>query len=52
MYNLEKFLDTTVDKASGNTGGDIVDRFIKTIASTMFGHPVYFLDGTGTLLAI
>ena len=47
MDNLEKSLATTVDKALGNTSGAIVERFIKPRASTMFGHPVYFLDGPG-----
>ena len=45
--NLETLLATTVDKASGNTSGAIVERFIKTIASTIFGQPVYSLDGPG-----
>ena len=37
--NLEKLFTTTVDKACGNASGDIVERFIKTRASTIFGHP-------------
>ena len=45
--NLETFLTTTMYKACSNTSGDIVERFIKPIASTMFEHPVFFLDGPG-----
>ena len=33
MYNLETLLETTVDKARGNSSGAIVERFIKNIAS-------------------
>ena len=40
MDNLETSLATIVDKAHGNTGGSIVERFIKPIASTIFGHLV------------
>ena len=40
-------LATTVDEARGNTGGFIVYRFVKSRASIMFGHPVYFLYWTG-----
>ena len=47
MDNLESSLAITVDKSSGNTCGDIVERFIKPIEPTMFGHPVYSLDGLG-----
>ena len=47
MDNLETLLATTVDKASGNTRGSIVESFIKPIVSTIFGHPVYSLDGPG-----
>ena len=46
MDNLETLLDTTVDKACEKSGA-IVERFMKYIASTMIGHPVYSLDGPG-----
>ena len=42
----------TVDKALGNTIGVIVDKFIKTRGSTIFGHPVYFLDRPGPSLIV
>ena len=41
-----------MDKALGSTGGAIVERFIKPRASTMLVHPLYSLDGPGTLIAI
>ena len=47
MDNLETSLDTTVDKARGNTSGAIVDRLIKNRASKMFVHPPYSLDDPG-----
>ena len=49
---LERLLATTVDKARGNTSGFIVDSFIKPRAYTMFGHPVYSLNGTGPSFAV
>ena len=52
MDNLETSFSTTVNKAHGNTGGSTMERFIKPIASTMFGHPVYSLDGTGPSIEI
>ena len=52
MDNLETSLATTVNKARGNTSGTIVERFIKSIASTMFGHTVYSLDGPGTSISV
>ena len=52
MDNLETSLDTTVDKARGNTSGAIVERFIKTRVSTIFGHPVYSLDGPGPSMVV
>ena len=45
--NLETSLDTTVDKACDNAIGDIVERFIKPRASTIFVHLVYKLDCPG-----
>ena len=47
MDNLETPLATTLDKSHEQKRGDIVERLIKPIASTMFGHPVYLLDGPG-----
>ena len=41
-----------MDKNHGNTSGEIVDRFIKPRASTIFVHPLYSLDGTGTSMAV
>ena len=52
MDNLETSLATTVDKYRGNTSGAIVERLIKPRASTIFGHPVYSLDGTGPSMAV
>ena len=52
MDNLEPLLATTVDKDRGNASGAIVERFIKPIASTIFGHPAYLLDGRGFLIAV
>ena len=52
MDNMQTSLATIVDKASGNTDGTIMDRFIKPRSSTMFGHSVYSLDGPGTTIAI
>ena len=52
MDNLETLLATTVDKSCGNTSGAIVNMFIKPRASTMFGHPVYSLDGTGPSIVV
>ena len=39
MNNLETSLATTVDKASGNVNGSIVERFVKPRASSIFCHP-------------
>ena len=36
-----------MDKARGKKSGAIVERFIKTRVSTVFGHPAYSLDGPG-----
>ena len=52
MDNLETSLATTADKARGNTSGSIVESFIKTRASTMFGNPIYSLDGPGPSMAV
>ena len=52
MDNLETYLATTVDKAHGNASGDIAERFINHIASTLFGNPVYSLDGLGPSVAV
>ena len=52
MDNFETSLANTVDKAHGNTGGSIVDMLIKPRASTMFVHPVYFMDGPGPSIEI
>ena len=46
MDNLEISLDATLDKDHGKTGGDLVDSFIKTRVSTIFGQPGYSMDGT------
>ena len=40
MDNLETSLAPPVDKACGKTSVAIVDRFIKPIASELFGHPI------------
>ena len=52
MDNLETYLAATVYKARGNESGDIVERFFKTIASTIFVHPEYLMDGPGPLIAV
>ena len=52
MDNLETSLSNTVDKDHGNTGGSIMDSFIKPRASTMFGYPVYSIGGPGPSIAI
>ena len=41
-----------MDKDHGNTGGSIMDSFIKPRASTMFGSPVYSIGGPGPSIAI
>ena len=43
---------TTVDKDSGNSGGSIVESFIKSRSSTMFVHPLYSMDGLGNPIEI
>ena len=52
MDNLKILLAATVDKARGNASGSIMERFTKSRASTMFGHPAYFLDGTGPSISV
>ena len=52
MDNLETFLATTVDKASGNATGSMLERFIKNRSPTMFGHPEYSLDGPGPSISV
>ena len=52
MDNLETSLANTVDKSTGNTDEAIVGRFIKPIASTMFGYLVYSMNGPGPLIEI
>ena len=52
MDNLETSLATTVDKSRGHENGDIVDRFIKPIASKIFVHTEYSLDGPGLSILI
>ena len=52
MDNLKKALATTVDKGRGNTCGDIVEQFLKPRESTMFGHPVYYMDRPWPLISI
>ena len=52
MDNFETSLATTVDKARGNSSGAIVDRFIKHRTSTIFGHPLYSMDGSGPSMAV
>ena len=52
MNNSETLLATTVDKSRGNTSRAIMDRFIKTRAYTMVGHPVYLLYGPWTSIAV
>ena len=49
---LETSLATTVDKARGNASVTIEERFIKPIALTIFGHPVYSLDGKGPSITV
>ena len=50
--NLETSLETKVDKACGNTSGSVVERFIKSRASEMFGHPVHLLEGPGPSIPV
>ena len=45
LDNLETSLAITMN-------GSILERFIKPRASTMFGYPLYFLDGPGPSIAI
>ena len=52
MDNLETSLATTVDKSYGNTRVSILERFIKPRELTIFGHPVYSLDGPGSSMAV
>ena len=52
MDNLETSLTTIVDKARGNAGGSIVERFIKPISSTIFVHPACSLDGPGSPISV
>ena len=52
MDTLETLFSTKEDKAHGNTYEDIVERFIKLRASTIFGHLVYSLDGPGKSIVI
>ena len=52
MDNLETSLSTTVYKDCGNTGGAIIEIFIKTRASKMVDHPVYFMEEIGPLIEI
>ena len=52
MDNLETSLATTVDYSFSNTSGAIVERFIKPSASTIFGHPVYYLDVPGPSMEV
>ena len=52
MDNFETPLATTVDKARGNTSGDIVERFIKPRASSIFEHQLYLMDGPGPSIAV
>ena len=51
MEYLETSLAITVYKACGNTGRDIVQKFIKPILSKKI-HLVYYLDGPGPSIAI
>ena len=52
MYKLETSLATILYKACVNVGEAIGERLIKPIASIMFGHLEYFLDGPGPLIAV
>ena len=52
MDNLETSFPATVDKSCRKTCGDILERFIKPIESTMFGQPVYSLHGPGPYISI
>ena len=52
MDNLKISLANTVDKDIGNTGGAILERFTKSITSTIFDHPVYLLDYLRPSIAI
>ena len=52
MDNSEYLLTTTLDKALRNICRSVVDLFIKTRVLTMFGHPIYFMDGPDPSIAI
>ena len=47
MDNLEKSLATAVYKVCGNSSWAIVEKFIKPRTSKIFGHPEYFMYGSG-----
>ena len=50
--NLETSLANTMDKDHANASGTIFKMFIKPRASTIFGQPVYFLDGLEPSIAV
>ena len=52
MDSFKISLNTTVNKARGNTSGSIMDRFFKPRSSAMLGHLVYSLDGPGAPMTV
>ena len=52
MYNLETSLDNLVYRDHSKKSGVIVEIFIKSISSTMFGHLEYYMDDLGPTIAV
>ena len=52
MDNLEISFINYSGKASGNATIEMVERFIKTISSNIFGYPAYIQDRPGLSLAV
>ena len=52
VNNPDTSLSTTVNKAHGNLNRAILERFIKPRSSSIFGHPVYSMDGPGPQIAV
>ena len=52
MDNLETLFATAVNKDCGNASGSILERLVKSRASTMFGQPSYSLDGPGLFISL
>ena len=52
MDNLEILLAATLYKARGNTGGAILERFVKPRSSRIFFRMAYSLDGAGPLIEL